>query len=280
METEIWKSHPEYTGIEVSTLGRVRTLDKVVSNGNGTRLVKGHVLKQYDPGNGYLQVSIQTNGNGTRKLVHRLVAQTYIQNPDNLPQVNHLDCNRKNNNVENLEFCTASYNQQYRDKFGISNTELLSKPVFAINLTTLEVLHFSSQTEASRALGVNNPHVSVVIKGKRKQAGGFWFKADDGNGIEIDKDKLNDIADSMIFRGGVFAVNLNTLEVSRFKSHREASRALGVNNSHISAVIKGKRKQACGFWFVNDDGHAVDVVKSKLHDIGGVGLKIKYRAVK
>lgn len=72
----------------------------------------------------------------------------------------------------------------------------------------------------------------------------------------------------------LFAINLATLEVSKFPSQTEAGRAFGIDNSSITAVIKGRRNQAGGFWFVNDDGHAVDVVKSKLHDVGGIGLKI------
>lgn len=200
-EKEIWRAHPGISGIEVSTLGRVRTLDRVVaSKGNGTRLVKGRILKQCDD-RGYLQVYFRVNGKHIGKLVHRLVAETFIPNPENLPQVNHLDCNRTNNNVENLEFCTASYNNQYKEKFGISNTESLGHPLFAINLTTLEVSHFRSQ--------------------------------------------------------------------------REASRALGADSGSINNVIKGRYRYTKGYWFVNDDGHAVDVVKNKLHDVGGIGLKIK-----
>ena len=203
-EEEIWRAHPDIVGVEVSTFGNVRTLDRVISSENGTRFLKGRVLKQHDNGNGYLQVNIRINGKRIFKLVHRLVAQIYIPNPDNLPQVNHLDCDRTNNNVENLEFCTASYNQQYREKYGISNTEVRGHPLFAINLDTLEVLHFRSQHEASRALG-------VFI-------------------------------------------------------------------SSINNVLKGTQKTAHGFWFVNDDGHAVEAVKSKLHDVGGTGLKIKHRS--
>lgn len=198
-QVEIWKSHPDIPGLQVSTMGRVRTIDKMVSNGKGTRLVKGHVLKQYDTGNGYIQVNVMADGKHTNKYVHRLIAQTFISNPDSLKEVNHKDCDRTNNNVDNLEWCSRSYNIQYREKFG----EALGHPIFAINLTTLEVSQYPSQIEASRKLGV-----------------------DQGN---------------------------------------------------INAVIKGRLKQTCGFWFVSDDGHAVDVVKSKLHDIGGVGLKIKYR---
>ena len=200
-QVEIWKAHPDIAGIEVSSFGRVRTLDKMVWNGSGTWLMKGRILKQQDNSNGYLTVCFSVNGKFINRLVHRLVAQAFISNPDNLPQVNHKDCNTRNNGVENLEWCTPKYNSQYREKYGVSRMEVAGKSVFAINLSTLEVTHFQSQDEAGQALGVFRQNISNVIKGKRKQTGGFWF--------------------------------------------------------------------------VNDDGHAVDVVKSKLHDIGGVGLKIK-----
>lgn len=250
-EPEIWKSHPEYAGIEVSTLGRVRTLDKMVRNGSGTRSLKGRVLKQFENHDGYMQIAFSVNGKVVSKLVHRLVAQTFLPNPDNLPMVNHKSCIRDDNRVENLEFCTASYNIQYREKYG----ESLGVPVLAINLTTLEVSRFKSQREASRVLGVLVSNINAVIKGTQKTAHGFWFVNDNSNGIEIDKDKLNNIVDGMRFRGGVFAVNLTTLEVSRFRSQHEAGRVLGVSNGSINDVLKGKRKQAGGYWFVNDDGH-------------------------
>ena len=188
-QAEIWKSHPEYTEIEVSTLGRVRTFDRVVSNGKGTYVKKGHVLKQCENGYGYLQVSIKVDGKWTTKRVHRIVAETFIPNPNGFPMVNHKDCNTKNNNVENLEFCTASYNSKYREEFG----KALSNPVFAINLSTLEVSRFKSQCEASRKLGIFQPSVNAVIKGKRKQTGGYWIVNDDDNAIDIAKRKLREI---------------------------------------------------------------------------------------
>jgi len=268
-KVEIWKSYPYIAGIEVSTLGRVRTLDRVVSNGKGTRLVKGRILKPGSDGNGYLKVGIQIDGKRTMKYVHRLVAETFIPNPDNLPQVNHLDCDRGNNNIENLEFCTISYNNKYREKYGISNAESLGRQLLAINLSTLEVLHFRSQGEASRAIGVDCRNVYNVLKGKRNKTHGFWFKEDDGSDIEIDKDKLKDIVAGMNFTRGVFALNLNTSEVSRFNSQSEASRELGVNRPNIYKVIKGKYKQTGGFFFVNADENADDAINRKLQEIGG-----------
>jgi len=274
IENEVWKSLPGVPGIEVSTLGRVRTLDKMVWNGRGTYPIKGRVLKQQKNNSGYLIVSIPVDGKWSKKLVHRMIAKAFIPNPEELPQVNHKDCNRTNNNVENLEFCTASYNNQYREKYGVSRTEAVGHRLFTINLETLEILHFRSQGEAGRALGINQANISAVIKGKLKQAGGYYFKEDDGNGVEIDKDKLNDIMAGMNFTGGIFSVNLKTLEVSRFNSQSEASRALGASVGNINNVIKGRYRYTKGYWFVNDDGHSVDVVKSKLHDIGKTGLKI------
>lgn len=189
MEAEIWKAHPEYAGIEVSTFGNVRTLDKVTSSENRTWFTKGRVLKQYYNHNGYMLVVITIDGKWTKKRVNRLVAQTFIQNPDNLPQVNHRDCDRANNNVDNLEWCTVSYNAKYREKFGKSQ----GHPLFAVNLTTLEVSQFCSQSEAGRELGVFVSNINDVIKGKQKQASGFWFVNDDGHAVDIVKSKLHDI---------------------------------------------------------------------------------------
>jgi len=193
METEIWKKHPEIEKLEVSTFGRVRTLDKVVPNGKHTQLTKGRVLKQYNRKDGYLQVSFRMNGKPITKKVHRLVAETFLPNPNGFPMVNHRDCNIKNNHVENLEFCTASYNAKYREKYGVSRMEAAGKPVFAINLFTLEVTHFRSQTAAGRELGFDSSRITAVIKGRRNQTGGFWFVNDDNNAADTIKQKLHEI---------------------------------------------------------------------------------------
>lgn len=188
-EEEVWKSHPDIVGIEVSTFGNVRTLDRVVSSENGTRFLKGRVLKQSKNNRGYPMVHIPIDGKPTTKLVHRLVAQTFLSNPDNFPEVNHKDCDRTNSNVENLEFCTPKYNSQYRENFGKS----LGSPVFAISLSTLEVLHFCSQGEAGRILGVSQGNINMAIKGKRSYAGGFLFVNEDDNAADTIKQKLHEI---------------------------------------------------------------------------------------
>lgn len=180
METEIWKSHPEYAGIEVSTFGRVRS-------------VKGYYYKSSPNSGDYMQVGFSINGKFVNKYVHRLIAQTFIPNLNNLPQVNHKDCDRTNNNVDNLEWCDASYNRKYREKHGISQTEAAGHPLFAINLATWEVLNFRSQNEASRALRVNMGNINAVLNGRIKQTGGYWFVNDDDKADDAIKCKLQEI---------------------------------------------------------------------------------------
>ena len=176
METEIWKKHPEIEKLEVSSFGRVRS-------------VKGHYYKSFPNNHGYMKVQFRMNGKRVNKLVHRLAAQTFIQNPNNWPEVNHKDNDRANNHVDNLEFCTHSYNNRYREKYGESQ----GHPVFAINLDTLEVLHFRSQSVAGRALGVRHGNIYSVINGNRKQAGGFWFVNDNDKATDAIKNKLHKI---------------------------------------------------------------------------------------
>ena len=182
---EFWKNHPDIDGIEVSSFGRVRS-------------VKGNYYTNSPRSNGYLQVGFHINGKSVGKLVHRLIAQTFIPNPNNLPQVNHKDCDITNNNASNLEWVTGSYNCEYRDKFGISNAEIKGKPVFAINLSTLEVSWFRSQSEAGMFLGVWRQSIGNVIKGKRKykQTGGYWFVSADEKAVDITKRKLRDIGET------------------------------------------------------------------------------------
>ena len=113
---EIWKPVKGFEGYyEVSNLGRVRSIDRVVVDTvrNCERLLKGNVLIQKDNGNGYKNVMFCKEHKLYNKYVHRLVAETFIPNKDNLPQVNHKDEDKSNNRVDNLEWCTSFYNNEY-----------------------------------------------------------------------------------------------------------------------------------------------------------------------
>lgn len=193
-ENETWKPIPSVPGVEASMFGNIRTLDRLVSSEDKTRFTKGRILKQYDNGHGYLHVCIPIDGKWTRKKVHRLVAQAFISNPDNLPEINHKNCDRGDNCVNNLEWCSSLYNSQYREKFGKSRNH----PVFAINLSTLEVSRFPSQIITGRVLGVSQGNIYSVIKGDRRQAGGFWFVEDDSNAVEATRAKFGDVVGAKV----------------------------------------------------------------------------------
>ena len=101
MSKEIWKDIKEYDGkYQVSNLGNVRNN-------------KNHILKPSKNRKGYLNVVLYKNNASKTLRIHRLVALTYISNPNKYPQVNHIDGNKENNKVDNLEWCNNSINQKH-----------------------------------------------------------------------------------------------------------------------------------------------------------------------
>lgn len=118
---EVWRDIKGYEGIyQVSNLGNVRSLDRMYEYHNSSgevyfREYKGKVLTQNNSLR-YKQISLSNRGSTGNFLVHRLVAEAFIPNPDNLPEVNHKDENPSNNRVDNLEWCTKSYNINYGNR--------------------------------------------------------------------------------------------------------------------------------------------------------------------
>lgn len=93
--------------------GDVFSKDRVIERSNGKKqFYKSQLMKPHLAANGYLRICLSVDKKQTHYLVHRLIAQAYIPNPDNLPCVNHIDTNRSNNSIENLEWCTQQYNNQ------------------------------------------------------------------------------------------------------------------------------------------------------------------------
>lgn len=199
IKNEVWKSIPGILGVEAGSHGDICTLDYAVCDENGERFRKGRLLTQHDNGRGYLQVNVPLNGKWVTKKTHRLVAQAFIPNPNNLSEVNHKNGNRTCNDISNLEWVTHKENIEYREKHGKSAKETTPKtPVCAINLTTFEVLQFPSQHEAGRSLGVYQSCINYVIKGKRKATGGYWFLMADSNSVESVRRKFGDeVADKV-----------------------------------------------------------------------------------
>lgn len=126
---------------------------------------------------GYYRLSLSKGNEKKKALVHRIVAEAFIPNVGNLPCVNHKDENKKNNCVDNLEWCTHKYNTNYNN-MNYRRMESRRKPVIAIG--NGNVLYFESITAASKALKINHANILAVINGKRKSAGGMIFALQKG----------------------------------------------------------------------------------------------------
>lgn len=127
MELEIWKDIKGFEGLyQISNFGRVKRLPKKVFNAgllNKSKcfVSKEIIIKNATISKGYQGVTLTKEKKRYPKKVHRLVAEAFIPNANNKPQVNHIDCNKKNNCVDNLEWCTNSENQLHACKNGINN---------------------------------------------------------------------------------------------------------------------------------------------------------------
>lgn len=183
MKKEYWKPVVGYEGLyEVSNLGKVKSLDKYDSIG---RFIKGKILKVSDNGVGYMFICLSKGNKRQCKYVHRMVAEAFLPNPNNLPQVNHKDENKLNNCVENLEWCTNEYNINYGSRNSIASEKMTNgknaKTVLQYDLDGNFIKEWVSSKEVERKLGYNSRCLNNHCIGRAKTAYGFiWkYKSDD-----------------------------------------------------------------------------------------------------
>jgi len=169
--TEIWKDIEGFEGLyQVSNMGRVRSLDRKDARGNHR---KGKMRADECDRYGYRTVSLCRDGNAKHRLVHRLVAEAFIPNPDGLSEVNHLDEDKMNNAVSNLEWCSRPYNINY----GTHNERMAKaneRPIYVVSGSGHHY-YFGSIKKAAELLGLSRGAVSSCLHGKCKHHHGYSF---------------------------------------------------------------------------------------------------------
>lgn len=218
-DKEIWKEIKGYENrYAVSNRGRVMNL------------MSGKVLKNRINGHGYEHVLLCKNGKQKNYKVHRLVAQAFIPNKLNLPYINHLDEVKTNNNVSNLEWCSASQNQRH-------SAHQKSCRIKQLTLDGELVKIWDSSMQIGRETGYNASYIIQCCKGKYKQAHGYrWEYADASQ-----QHKLNRPV-AALTKDGEF--------VAEYKSAAEASRSLKISTTQIRNCLYGTYKSTHGLQFI------------------------------
>ena len=182
IEKEEWRPVVGYEGLyEVSNTGQVRSLDKYDSLGV---FWIGKLLSKLKVG-GYFMVKLRKDGIQKMCLIHRLVAQSFIPNPLNLPQVNHKDEDKTNNMVDNLEWCDAKYNMNYGtinrrrgESLGYGKDNPYSIPIIQYDKNGEFIKEWDSTMDVERELHIQHSNITKCCKKQLhfKTAGGFIWR--------------------------------------------------------------------------------------------------------
>lgn len=173
---EVWKDIEGYEGkYQISNLGRVKALDF-------KRTKKERIMKPHINTSGYLAINLYKNAKFKTYRIHRLIAQAFISNPENKPCINHIDGNKLNNSIDNLEWCTHRENTIHAIKTGLSSSPTVkygtdnpkSKKVKQYDLQGKFLKTWDCISDAGKSL--NATHISDVCNGKRKSCKGYMWE--------------------------------------------------------------------------------------------------------
>lgn len=179
-QTEIWKDIPHFPGYQASTEGRIRSVDRMMEKrcDKTPFLLRGKVLKPIDNGNGYKAVNLMREGDYRyrRYYIHRLVLETFVPEHDkHQTDVNHLDGDKSNNRLNNLEWCTRSENNYHAYNIGlhVSGESHPQAKYSAELISAIKSRHANGERvcDLSREYGIPHQYVSGILNGKKRTHG-------------------------------------------------------------------------------------------------------------
>lgn len=233
---EIWRPVRGLEDLfEVSNKGRIKRRKRLVKYSDGSvHLYKEMVLRGGTSSTGYRVVNCSVNGNRINIPVHRAVCEAFIENPNNLPFVNHKDENPQNNNVENLEWCTPKYNSNYGTcKKRIREQRIkngYSRVVVLYDITGTVLAEFDTIKDAAKSIGVSDMTVANCCEGVSPSANGYIFR------YKGDKFEVRD--NKRILR--TFKVYKNGKEIYKISSVVKLCKTLGINIHSFRSICKGR----------------------------------------
>lgn len=233
MKEEFWKPVVGYEGLyEVSSLGRVRSLNRGVFQQGRVQKYKGCIMSQFIGSHGYYSVRLSNHNKKKTFLVHRIAAEAFIPNTNNLPVVNHKDEDRKNNSIDNLEWCTIAYNVNYGTT-PLRRSIILGNKVAQYTTNGVLMRTFHSIHDAERKTGIKRQSIHKAIYLKRQAGGCFWTLTSKEAPLRIDTSIFSRRVKNVLQLDG------NETVVARFKSTRKAELSTGIRHEYISRCCRG-----------------------------------------
>ena len=267
-EGEVWKDVPNFEGFYlVSNMGRIKSLDRETKYQRKQdsvvtyRHFKGQILKASNYGE-YLICHLKANNTKKAVKYHRIVCAVFHPNPNNLPEVNHINEIKTDNRADNLEWCTRRYNALWgtaieRQRIALTNNKGNSVVVYQFTLNGDFVAKYPSINEAGRVTGIEPSNILSVCNNKKSSsAGGYlWSYTQDPKEI-LYKIKRKKHGLTIYGKRRIIQYSLDGKFIKEYNSIKEASIITGINKNTIQKVCSnyGYQKTAGGYkWAYSDE---------------------------